>query len=45
MAHTRVLFVANYEYGLAGERVERVADHDLKRQTPGIMSCRRGKAA
>jgi len=45
MARSTVLFVANYEYGLAGERVERVADHDLKRQTPGIMNCRRGKAA
>ena len=45
MARSSVLLVANNEHGSAGERVERVADHDLKRQTPGIMSCRRGKAA
>ena len=44
MARTSVLFVANNEHGLADERVERVADHHLKRQTPGIMSSRRGKA-
>ena len=40
-----VLFVANNEHGLADERVERVGDHHLKRQTPGIMSSRPGKAA
>ena len=44
MARTSVLFVANNEHGLADERVERIADHHLKRQTPGIMSSRRGKA-
>lgn len=43
MARTSVLFVANNEHGLADERVERVADHHLKRQTPGIMSSRRGR--
>jgi hypothetical protein len=45
MARASVLFVADNEHGLADERVERVADHHLKRQTPGIMSSRRGKAA
>ena len=44
MAHAAVLFVATNEHGLADERVERVADHHLKHQTPGIMSSRRGKA-
>jgi hypothetical protein len=44
MARSSVLFVANNEHGLADERVERVAHHHLKRQTPGIMTSLRGKA-
>ena len=39
----QVFFVANYEHGLAGERVDRVADHDLQSQTLGIMSCLGGR--
>jgi hypothetical protein len=45
MAHAAVLLVANNEHGAANERVEGIADHHLKRQTPGIMSSLRGKAA
>ena len=45
MARTRVLFVTNNEHGLTDKRVERVGDQHLKRQTPGIMSSRPGKAA
>jgi hypothetical protein len=45
MARARVLFIANNEHGLTDERVKRVADHHLKRQTSGIMSPLRGKAA
>jgi hypothetical protein len=45
MAHTAVFLVANNEHGAANERVEGIADHHLKRQTPGIMSSLRGKAA
>jgi hypothetical protein len=44
MARTRVLFVTNNEHGLTDKRVERVGDQHLKRQTPGIMSSRPGKA-
>ena len=40
----RVLFVANNEHGLTDKRVKGVGDHHLKRQTPGIMSSRPGKA-
>ena len=40
-----VLFVANDEHGFTDERVKRVADHHLKRQTSDIMSPLRGKAA
>jgi hypothetical protein len=45
MARARVLFVANDEHGFTAERVKRVSDHDIKRQTPDIMSPLRGKAA
>jgi len=45
MAYAAVLLVANNEHGAANERVEGIADHHLKRQTPGIMSSLRGKAA
>jgi hypothetical protein len=44
MARTRVIFVANNEHGLTDKRVERVGDQHLKRQTPGTMSSRPGKA-
>ena len=45
MAHASVFLIANNEHGVANERVEGIADHHLKRQTPGIMSSLRGKAA
>jgi len=35
MARPRVLFVADDEHGFTDERVKRVADHHLKRQTSG----------
>ena len=44
MPRTRVLFVTNNEHGLTDKRVERVGDQHLKRQTPGIMNSRPGKA-
>jgi len=45
MARPRVLFVADDEHGFTDERVKRVADHHLKRQTSDIMSPLRVKAA
>jgi hypothetical protein len=45
VAGAAMLFVANNEHGLANERVKGVGDHNLKRQTPGIMNSLRGKAA
>ena len=45
MARARVLFIANNEHRLTDERVKRVADHHLKRQTSDIMSRLRGNAA
>jgi hypothetical protein len=45
MARASVLSVANNQHHLAGERMKRIGNYSLKRQTSGIMSSPRMAAA
>jgi hypothetical protein len=44
VASASMLFVANNKHGFANERMKRIGDHHLARQTFGIMNSLRGKA-